>query len=32
VIYGVTYVALTAAFKIPEARTVVERARRLLRL
>lgn len=31
-IYGATYVALTAAFKIPEARTVVERARRLLRL
>lgn len=31
-IYGVTYVALTAAFKIPEARTVVERTRRLLRL
>jgi putative peptidoglycan lipid II flippase len=31
-IYGVTYVGLTAAFRIPEARTVVERARRLVKL
>jgi putative peptidoglycan lipid II flippase len=31
-IYGVTYVGLTAAFRIPEARTVLERARRLIRL
>jgi len=31
-VYGVTYVALTAAFKIPEARTVVQRARRVVRL
>jgi putative peptidoglycan lipid II flippase len=31
-IYGATYVALTAAFRIPEARTVVERVRRLVKL
>ncbi|MFL5501908.1 MAG: murein biosynthesis integral membrane protein MurJ [Gemmatimonadaceae bacterium] len=31
-IYGVTYVALTAAFKIPEARTVIQRARRAAKL
>ncbi|MFL5523732.1 MAG: murein biosynthesis integral membrane protein MurJ [Gemmatimonadaceae bacterium] len=31
-IYGVTYVALTAAFKIPEATTVIQRARRVVKL
>jgi putative peptidoglycan lipid II flippase len=31
-VYGITYVALTAAFKIPEARSIVDRGRRLLRL
>ena len=31
-IYGVTYVALTALFRIPEASVVVNRARRMLRL
>jgi putative peptidoglycan lipid II flippase len=32
VIYGLTYVALTAALGIPEARTVINRARGVLRL
>jgi hypothetical protein len=31
-IYGLTYVGFTAAFGIPEARNVVDRVRRLLRL
>lgn len=31
-IYGLTYLAMTAAFKIPEAGNVVDRARRMLRL
>jgi hypothetical protein len=31
-IYGLTYVAMTAAFGIPEARNVIDRGRRLLRL
>ncbi|HJP84357.1 MAG TPA: murein biosynthesis integral membrane protein MurJ [Gemmatimonadaceae bacterium] len=31
-LYGVTYLALTAAFRIPEAATVMNRARRVLRL
>jgi putative peptidoglycan lipid II flippase len=30
-VYGLTYLALTAAFNIPEARSVVDRARRLIR-
>ena len=31
-IYGITYVVLTMAFGIPEARGVVNKGRRLLRL
>jgi hypothetical protein len=31
-IYGVTYVGITAAFGIPEAKNVIDRGRRLLRL
>jgi len=31
-VYGVTYVGITAAFGIPEARNVIDRGRRLLRL
>ena len=31
-VYGVTYIALTAAFRIPESSVVITRARRLLRL
>ena len=31
-LYGATYVALTAAFKIPEARSFVDRAKRILKL
>ncbi|HEY3133365.1 MAG TPA: murein biosynthesis integral membrane protein MurJ [Gemmatimonadaceae bacterium] len=31
-VYGLTYVALTAAFKIPEAQHLVDRSRRVLRL
>jgi putative peptidoglycan lipid II flippase len=30
-IYGITYLAMTAAFNIPEARTVLERGRRVFR-
>ena len=32
VVYGLTYLAITAAFGIPEAKNVVDRGRRLLRL
>ena len=31
-IYGLTYLGLTAAFEIPEARNVIDRGRRALRL
>ena len=31
-VYGLTYLALTAAFKIPEAQTVINRGKRLVRL
>jgi hypothetical protein len=31
-VYGVAYVVLTAAFRIPEAATVLDRGRRLLKL
>jgi len=31
-VYGVTYIALTAAFRIPESSVVINRARKLLRL
>jgi hypothetical protein len=31
-IYGMTYLAMTAAFGIPEARNVIDRGRRLFRL
>jgi putative peptidoglycan lipid II flippase len=31
-VFGVTYVALTAAFRIPEASNVIDRARRLMKL
>jgi putative peptidoglycan lipid II flippase len=31
-VYGLTYIALTAAFRIPEAANVIDRARRVLRL
>lgn len=31
-VYGLTYVALTAAFKIPEAQIVINRAKRVLKL
>jgi hypothetical protein len=31
-VYGLTYLAITAAFGIPEAKNVIDRGRRLLRL